>query len=117
MKLAMVVEGHGEMAAVPILVERILALRAPGAQVTVLRKPFRVPRGRMVTGDHLERAIQFQVGRVESDGGILVFLDADDDCPADIGPRLLRRIVESSKLSRVGLVVAERTAPPSTNLD
>jgi hypothetical protein len=39
----------------------------------------------------LEKAIEAVARKVEGNGGILVILDADDDCPAELAPKLLAR--------------------------
>lgn len=105
MKLATIVEGHGEVEAVPFLIERILLARAPNAAIDVLRKPHRVPRGKMLTGE-LARAIDLQARRVRPDGAILVLLDSDDDCAAQLGPRLQETAQAAAQDLRVGVVLA-----------
>ena len=39
----------------------------------------------------LENAIEAAARRISGRGAILVLLDSDDDCPATLGPELLRR--------------------------
>jgi hypothetical protein len=50
--------------------------------------PAKVHRGRLVAECGIERAVSAaaQRGGVAA-GGVLVLLDADDDCPAELGPR------------------------------
>jgi hypothetical protein len=43
--------------------------------------------------------------RVGSAGGVLVLLDADDDCPADLGPRLLARARHARPDKQVSVVL------------
>lgn len=81
-----IVEGHGDAEAVPILLRRIGA--AEGVNVTV-KRPVRHPRGKLVKQDDLQRAVQLAALKGGSNGVILVVLDADDDCAAQLGPRLL----------------------------
>ena len=90
MTLGMIVEGHGEVAAAPILVRRFGLERDDPVYIDV-QSPVRVPRGKMtnVPGE-LERAIELAVPAIAG-AALLVLLDADDDCPADLGPRLLHR--------------------------
>ena len=106
MKLACIVEGHGEVAALPLLVQRILAAHAPTEPLDLLRPVHRVPRGKLVKGHELERAVQLQANRVGAAGAILVLVDAEDDCAATLGPRLQQHIAREDV--RVGVVVAVR---------
>ncbi|HEY7066266.1 MAG TPA: hypothetical protein VII06_32640 [Chloroflexota bacterium] len=39
----------------------------------------------------LERAVELAARKIRGDGGILVLIDSDDDCPAQLGPELLYR--------------------------
>ena len=87
-----IVEGHGEVQAVPILLRR-LAEVYQNYSLQVL-SPFRVPKGQMVNTDQFERAIEYGARKLrqeEGGGGILVLLDADNACPAELGPQLLAR--------------------------
>jgi hypothetical protein len=74
---------------VPVLLRRILAQTAPHG--VLVARPFRVKRNLIVKEGELERAIEQVVRSRSGAGGILVLLDADDDCPARLGPRLLER--------------------------
>ncbi|RKI71493.1 DUF4276 family protein [Corallococcus sp. AB049A] len=88
MKLGLIVEGHGEVAAAPILVRRLTQWLAPGLHPEVLL-PHRIPRGQLVKEDELNRAIELTARKVGNEGRILVLLDADKDLPCVLGPRLL----------------------------
>lgn len=90
--IAPIVEGHGEMPAVPVLIRRI-CLEMLGASATVAQ-PFRLDSAKMRKPDELEKAIRVQAARVGEHGGVLVLRDGDDadiDCPvelaADLSPR------------------------------
>lgn len=105
-----IVEGHGEVKAFPQLLRRIAFELCQRYDVEVL-SPHRLPRGRMVAQDarDLHRAVDLgllkisQVGRF---GVILLLLDADDDCPAELGPELLERLRRPN--AEVSVVVAKR---------
>jgi hypothetical protein len=90
--LGCVVEGDGEVVALPILIRRIAARLDPGLYVHVPR-PVQVKRNRMRDrfGD-LERAIELVVRQLRQPAAILVLLDADDDDPATFGRELLQRV-------------------------
>jgi hypothetical protein len=46
--------------------------------------------------------------RIKGDGGVLVLLDADDDCPAQLGPQLLARARAVRPDKRIVVVLANR---------
>ena len=102
--IAPIVEGYGDVKAVPVLVRRVAAHVAPGVAVDVLR-PHRRPRSALVLRGELER-----YGRIAltgcPDARLLVLVDADEDCPAELGPQLSERIA-SLQIRRVGVVLAK----------
>lgn len=85
-----IVEGRGELDAVPLLLRRIAAEVSPLAHVNVLA-PIRVDRNKVTGPNELEGAVRVAARRSGPDGRILILLDADKDCPAQLGPELLRR--------------------------
>ena len=89
-RIGCVVEGHGECEAVPILIRRIAYRLDPGLDVQVPH-PVRIPKSKLLKPGELERAVQLAAMLVEAEGGILVILDSDDDCPATLAPNLLTR--------------------------
>lgn len=101
--IATVVEGQGEVAAVPVLLRRMAALIDPEVWLE-LPRPYRVGRGALLAPHGLERAIAAVAEQGGSDSRMLVLLDADDDCPAALGPQLLQRI-QATRPDRPGSVV------------
>ena len=85
MKIQPIVEGHGELSSVPILLRRLRdEAQAWGVEIAA---PHRRPRSRLVNRDTLQNAIR--VAALAQDcGGILVLFDADDDCPMGLAPDL-----------------------------
>lgn len=102
-----IVEGHGDVAAVPQLVRRIAATIDPSRMVEVA-KPLRANRDRLVKPDELERFVQLAARRAGPGGAVLVLVDADDDCPAELGPRLLERATGATHGVDVAVVLANR---------
>ena len=95
--IAPIVEGHGEVPAVRILIERTwYELLGSSLPVEVLR-PIRKPRYQVVKPEELERAVRLgclKLGEKAEPGDshmILILLDADPDAPCPLGPKLLRR--------------------------
>ena len=105
-KIATIVEGHGEVEAVPILLRRIAERVAPGIALEVPR-PIRVKRHQILKAEEMERAVALAAGRARPNGGILVLLDADDDCPADLASGLLHRARQSRSDRPIRVVLAK----------
>ncbi len=85
-----IVEGHGEVSAVPILMRRLGELM--GLPYVHIAAPIRRPRSKLVQESGLQQAIE--LARIQPGcRGILVLLDADDDCPKTFAPAL-RTIAE-----------------------
>ncbi len=89
MHIVPIVEGHGEVEAVPILIRRMMIQL--GFNVPEIAKPIRIPRNMISKDSELERALRFAFHKIKSPGCILILVDADDDCPKDLGPSLLAR--------------------------
>ena len=104
-RIVAIVEGHGEVLAVPTLLHRIAARVAPGETIVV--SPLRVHRSKVVGPGELEKAVALAVRRFGGDGGLLVLLDADDDCPAQLGPQLLERATAAAPNHAVSVVLAK----------
>lgn len=102
-----VVEGHGEVEALPVLLRRVAdeLLDVPFIEVP---RPFRQGRGSLVRPGGIERAVELTRRRVGGHGGVLVLLDADDDCPADMAPQLLARANAAAAGIRTAVVLATR---------
>lgn len=104
--IAPVVEGHGDVEALPVLLRRL----GPhlGAGHLQVPRPYRMPRTQLVRAGRLEVAVWLQADLVPARGGVLVVVDADDDCPATLGPELLHRAQGARPDKRIGLVLAKR---------
>ena len=105
-RIATIVEGHGEVEAVPILLRRIAESVSPETALEIPR-PIRIPRNKVVRAGELERAIGLAAARAGADGCILLLLDADDDCPARLAPRLLERAVAARRDRDIRVVLAK----------
>lgn len=108
MKLGLIVEGHGETTAMPILVRRIAERIVPSAPPNILLPPFRVTKGLMLKANELERAVEFVCRKTGPDGKLLIVVDADDDCPVHLGAELLRRARRARGDREIRVVVACR---------
>jgi len=100
-----IVEGQAETESVPVLMRRIL--EQFGAHDVDIARPFRVKRNKVVREGELERAITQAVRDRPGVAAVIVILDADDDCPAELGGLLLNRSVTATD-KPVGVVLAKR---------
>ena len=77
--LVPIVEGQGEVEAVPVLLRRMLH------EMTVfhigIARPFRVKRNRVVRPGEIERAVKQAISDRRDAGGVMVILDADEKNP------------------------------------
>lgn len=86
--IASIVEGYGEVAALPLLVRKV-ALEVYGIAAVEIAKPHRVPRNQMQS-QVLCRAAEMQRARIVNGGGVLVLADSDDDDPDDLALSLAK---------------------------
>jgi len=100
-RIVCIVEGQGDVEAIPIVVRRI-AERIDPEIVVQVPTPMRIPKSRLVKPTELERAVEFAARQIAGAGAVLVVVDSDDDCPAVNGPTLLGR----AGGVRIGLPVA-----------
>lgn len=107
LRLACIVEGHGERESVRTLVQRIVAEQSPGAYIHV-EQPLRIPKSRLLKIGELERAVELAARRAGANGAIFILLDSDDDCPAELGPQLLRRARAARGDVPIAVTVAKR---------
>lgn len=108
-KIAAIVEGHGECEAVPILVRRIALDVDPGFVPCIL-SPLRVPASRLVKQGEIERSVDLVARKLQGQGGIIVILDCDaeDCCLAQAGPQLLARARASRSDMPISVVMAKK---------
>ncbi|MDK1474847.1 DUF4276 family protein [Streptomyces sp. 549] len=85
--LASIVEGHGEQKTLLGLLQRLVPHLVPEAYAEIQR-PHRLPRDRMVKRDALAQALTVVMARTPRPTGVLVLLDADDDCAVDLAARV-----------------------------
>lgn len=81
--IATIVEGHGEVQALPVLLRRLAVQLHPSGYVDAAT-PHRVPRDTLLKPGGLETAMTTLIRQFPHANGILVLLDADDDCPVEM---------------------------------
>ncbi|MBS0261341.1 MAG: DUF4276 family protein [Planctomycetes bacterium] len=107
LQVACIVEGHGEVPAVPELVRRIARDLDPSLAIQI-PPPLRIPRSKLVQTGEIERAVEFAARKTGGTGAVLVLLDSDDDCPAQLGPALLSRAKAARRDIPLAVVLAHR---------
>lgn len=106
--IATIVEGDGEVAALPIVLRRLANEWAPETLVNPL-PPIRVRRDRFIQKEEeFRRQLLLAAAKSGDDGWILILLDADDDCPARLGQDLYQRALQHAPNRRVSVVLANR---------
>jgi hypothetical protein len=101
--VAAIVEGDGEVLAVPALIRRVAYTH--GVYDVDVPRPFLLSRDRFLIPEQFDNAVENRARRIGDTGGILALLDADDDCAL----KLIERIRGSYRGGRgFALVVAVR---------
>jgi hypothetical protein len=107
-KVGLVVEGHGDFKAAPILFRR-MGHDIDASVPLEIQQPIRRPRSSLVgTAGELERAVELAALKARSRGGIFVLLDSDDDCPAELAPLLLARAERAGMGLPVSVILPQR---------
>lgn len=83
-RIGCVVEGHGEVSALPVLLRRLASSVDPPT-VVAADKPVRVHRDQFLNGTKAEEHLRIASLRAGAGGGLLVLLDADEDCAKTVG--------------------------------
>jgi hypothetical protein len=99
-----VIEGQGEVEALPLLVRRI-CYELCGIFELQTARPVRIQRSKLVRPGELERAIRLALVTNHAHGPVLVVLDADEDCPATLGPSLKSRSLTVTQAHGVSIVI------------
>jgi len=110
-RIAPIVEGHGEDQAIRTLIQRIWQEMLGGEYADVI-KPIRGKRNTLVRREELTRAIHFALLKAGSPSTenapllVLVLLDADKEIPCVLGPALLALAKEIRADADIACVVA-----------
>lgn len=107
-RIASIVEGDGEVVALPILLRRMND-RWPGVGFSVPLPPIRVRRDRFLSrDDEFRKQLLLAAAKSGADGWVLVVLDADDDCPATLAAEIHERARTIAPHARLSVVLANR---------
>lgn len=116
MSIASIVEGDGEVAALPVLLRRLAAEWSPGAIVQALQ-PIRVRRDKFLNKDEeFRRQLLLAAAKSGEDGWVLIVLDTGPGVPDYALPRLGERFFTTARPngersgSGLGLAIVQRIA-------
>lgn len=101
-----IVEGFGEVEAVPLLIRRWFESR--GLLAPELPRPIRVPKSKLLAAGELERTVEQAARKAGTDGAVLVLVDADDDCAAELGRSLRERARQARADRDIAVVLPVR---------
>lgn len=103
-----IVEGDGEVQALPVLLRRLNEWKNPEVFCNILR-PIRVRRDQFLNRDEIfSKQLQIAAALAEESGWILILLDADDDCPRDLGSEILKRAAGIVPHRGISVVLANK---------
>lgn len=85
MNIQSIVEGDGEVRALPVLLRRMIGIA--NAYSIGISRPIRRSRTQLAREDGVREAVR--LARLEPDcAAILIVFDGDDDCPKELAPRV-----------------------------
>lgn len=106
--VASIVEGDGEVQALPVLLRRLNDWRPGEGHVQPLT-PIKVRRDRFLNReDEFRKYVLLAAAKCGAEGWVLILLDADDDCPATLGADIVQRVSAITLHPRVSVVIANR---------
>jgi hypothetical protein len=106
-RIALIVGGHGEKQAVPILLRRIAERTDPGMRVDIVCT-FRESEDKLRKPEQLERFVDLAARKLGDNGGLFILLDCDwpDACARRDAPALLERAHAIRPRLPIALVLA-----------
>jgi hypothetical protein len=106
-RIVPIVEGHGEVEAVPVLFRRLIAQLDLATPIKV-EQPIRDARGSLLKEGGIERAVKLAAIQMGDLGAIFILLDSEGDCPAQLAPSLYGRARDARPDKRISVVLAHQ---------
>lgn len=106
MSIATLVEGDGEVAALPVLLRRFVAIANPPDSIDI-QPPIRLPSEAFLDPAKLLRMLRIAEADREERHLTLILRDADDHCPVALAARISGAIAEAILGADVFIVVAQ----------
>ena len=105
MTIVPIVEGHGDAAAVPVLLRRLV--NAAAAWEIRIDRPIRCNRNQLVKEAELKKRVR--LARLRKDcGAVIIIFDSDDDCPVELAAQVREWAVAEAGPLHCEVVLAER---------
>lgn len=100
--VAPIVEGHGDVIALPILLRRMNS-------ALIVKRPVRFPKTKLMMPEHLQRAARIAASNIQTPGAVLLVMDADEECAATRAANMSRLLGEylPGQMCKVALAVRE----------
>ncbi|MGE3269115.1 MAG: DUF4276 family protein [Chloroflexota bacterium] len=108
MEIACIVEGEGEEAALPTLIDRIIREYCSGFWARAFIATNFHGRDKFQDEAAVRRAVDSAARRVGSGGAVLILRDADDDCPVEEAQRLHEWARSARSDVHISVVIAKR---------
>lgn len=104
-----IVEGQGEELAVKTLLRRLCTAYAANVGLGI-NAPIRVKASSFVKdGEYFHKYVNLAAAKAKQENGVVfIFLDCEDACPAEMGPTLLKRAMETRNDVPYQVVLAHR---------
>lgn len=108
MTVVSIVEGDGEVAALPVLLRRLGEWLHPALYFNIVA-PIRVRRDQFLNREEIfTKQLKLAALKCTSPGWIVIVLDADDDCPVQLAQRIAQRAKAIVPDARLSVVLANR---------
>jgi Domain of unknown function (DUF4276) len=110
--IAPIVEGHGEVQALPVLLRRLASNIVPEIELH-LNPALRVKVASFLNeddGEYFEKYIELAARKAKAwpKSCVLILLDCEDSCPAQLGPKILQRAINCRSDVTYLIVLAHR---------
>src|SRR5271166_2009941 len=106
-RIVPIVEGDGEVEAVPVLLRRIRDEINPPVVIDIA-PVIRQQRGTLLNTGGIERAVRLAAIKMAGNGAVLILIDSDDACPKNLAPDIVERAKKARADKRISVVLAHR---------
>ncbi len=106
-RIVPIVEGPGDVAALPVLLRRLIAELNPPVAIDIAR-PIRQPRGTLLKAGGIEAAVELAAIETGQNGAVLVLVDSDGECPKERAPELVARAINARNDKLTSVVLAHQ---------
>jgi hypothetical protein len=107
MKIKPIVEGFGDVLAVPELLRRIQFEYGLGGHEVQIARPIKWNRSHFNSEAQVRTAVRLAVAETDCVGVLIVF-DSDDDCPKTYASRIAKWSIEEARTIPCEIVMADR---------